>query len=194
MAGLLAARQHLLWSFQPTPSALLETTNLMGFSVLFPLSNINSFNKDIKKIKITPVYMPSKFPRVFCKLHHLRGSAHWIFFWGGNHFFAGGRANKGKASEQIQKRAGHFIYSLNLPGYCQPSLLLERWERPINLSICPLFCHNAFPSRQQKKPTQNSVSVTSQVPVLPRQLTQLYNYTSSFDNLHDCFPNSILLR
>lgn len=31
-------------------------------------------------------------------------------------------------------------------------------------------------------------------PCPPRQLVQLYNYTSSLDNLHDCFPNSILLR
>lgn len=31
-------------------------------------------------------------------------------------------------------------------------------------------------------------------PCPPKQPMRLYNYTSFLDNLHDCFPNSILLR
>lgn len=31
-------------------------------------------------------------------------------------------------------------------------------------------------------------------PCPPKQPMWLYNYTSFLDNLHDCFPNSILLR
>lgn len=31
-------------------------------------------------------------------------------------------------------------------------------------------------------------------PCPPRQPVWLYNYTSFLDNVHDCFPNSILLR
>lgn len=74
----------------------------------------------------------------------------------------GGLKRKGREWVRCRGRAGHFIYLPNLLGYCWPSLLLEQWERPINLSICTPLCHNIFSPCQQK-----NVSIISQVPVLP---------------------------
>lgn len=84
---------------------------------------------------------------MFHELCHLRELVPCIGFF--VFPFSAGVKNE-RISEWIWRGVGHFIYSLILHGYCWPSLLLEQWERPINLSICSPLCHNIFSSCQQK--------------------------------------------